>query len=341
MKKYIIFALGLLLFLSASGHTQEPPSVRHVLDKEMDYIVKKGDTLWDISEHFYRDPFLWPKLWQQNQYITNPHWIWPGDRIRLYPYRILIREIEPTELAAPPVPGPPLPPPPAAIELVSYPEVSAAGFIVQEMKGIGTVVGAREEKAMLSEADVVYLSFTKDIQVAKGDKFTIFRVEGPVIHPITKKPIGSKVSVRGFVEIIDTKEQVKKGLVLLSFDPIARGDGLKTYLPPLEQLAISAFDKPQYGWIVAAMGGKTKLAEGDIVYIDRGAYDGMRPGHAFDILRRGKWVIDPMSKEKVKLPDEPIGRLVVLTTQERTSAALIITGQVTILMGDEIVGITH
>src|SRR5512139_1291701 len=47
------------------------------------YTIKRGDTLWDISSKFLKDPFLWPKLWERNPYITNPHWIYPGNPIRL------------------------------------------------------------------------------------------------------------------------------------------------------------------------------------------------------------------------------------------------------------------
>ena len=52
-------------------------------DAPKSYIVKKGDTLWDISGMFLNEPWLWPKLWRLNPDINNPHLIYPGDELRL------------------------------------------------------------------------------------------------------------------------------------------------------------------------------------------------------------------------------------------------------------------
>lgn len=43
------------------------------------YTIVRGDTLWDLANRFYGDPYLWPQLWEQNRYILDAHWIYPGD----------------------------------------------------------------------------------------------------------------------------------------------------------------------------------------------------------------------------------------------------------------------
>ena len=81
MRRFLAFFFAMILVPSfcfvLSGLTQEKKETEGV------YTIKKGDTLWDISAKFLKDPFLWPKLWERNPYITNPHWIYPGNPIQL------------------------------------------------------------------------------------------------------------------------------------------------------------------------------------------------------------------------------------------------------------------
>ena len=47
------------------------------------YTVRRGDTLWDITGRYYGNPWYWPRVWSYNPEVTNPHWIYPLDRLRL------------------------------------------------------------------------------------------------------------------------------------------------------------------------------------------------------------------------------------------------------------------
>ena len=355
MQRILIIFFGLMMLCSPLGHAEEPSAPPKVLDKEMDYVVKVGDTLWDISQHFYGDPFLWPRLWQQNQYITNPHYISPGDRIRLYPYKVLIEieEVTPPPVEVRPLRPPtveeaptPLPPPPELLRLVLYPEVRSAGFIVKKMEGIGRIidVDAKVEVDILElvEEVEVYINFQRGISVHKGDQFTIFRVGDKIKHPITKRKLGRKVQILGRATIIRTEEgKAQTALITRSYDTIRRGDPVVPFFPPPEELAVSRLGSPVYGWIVASKSDTLELVDGDVVYIDQGEGTQVRPGHLFDVFRRGGVADDPDSFRKVKLPDELIGRLVVISAQQKTATAVILHSRLPIYVGDEIMAVTE
>ena len=47
------------------------------------YTIVKGDTLWDLSQKFLNNPWYWPKIWSLNPSIENPHWIYPGNNLKI------------------------------------------------------------------------------------------------------------------------------------------------------------------------------------------------------------------------------------------------------------------
>ncbi|HUJ28400.1 MAG TPA: LysM peptidoglycan-binding domain-containing protein [Myxococcales bacterium] len=50
-----------------------------------EYVIQRGDTLWDLSQKFLNNPWYWPKIWSNNPYIENPHWIYPGNKLKIVP----------------------------------------------------------------------------------------------------------------------------------------------------------------------------------------------------------------------------------------------------------------
>ncbi|HUT76195.1 MAG TPA: LysM peptidoglycan-binding domain-containing protein, partial [Polyangia bacterium] len=111
------------------------------------YVVRSGDTLWDICTRFFGDPYDWPRVWSYNTRITNPNWIYPGDLLWLVP----------------PEQGPAVAPasapatPQAATTVKRRPQtvlVRNRGFVDAEiLKQAGTIVGSHGEVMMLSQYD--------------------------------------------------------------------------------------------------------------------------------------------------------------------------------------------
>jgi hypothetical protein len=85
MKRFIFFLVAIVLFCAQSGYA---------IDKNL-YIVKLGDTLWDLSKSHYKDPFLWGKIWINNAYINDPNLIFPGEVIQFTKHGITIYKKQP------------------------------------------------------------------------------------------------------------------------------------------------------------------------------------------------------------------------------------------------------
>ena len=79
--------VGLLPVSSSAQESQRTiatgSNIPLTADAPNEYVVKTGDTLWDISKVFLRDPWYWPEIWYVNPQVENPHLIYPGDVLKL------------------------------------------------------------------------------------------------------------------------------------------------------------------------------------------------------------------------------------------------------------------
>ncbi len=220
------------------------------------YTIKKGDTLWDISSKFLKDPFLWPKLWERNPYITNPHWIYPGNPIRLSamepvkkeePKKVaeekpkeVVKEPEVTKPEVTKAESPPVEKKPEEVaetkpvkeeeKPVYFPEIRSAGFMSDiEYRGIGIVLESKEGKNIMSAGDILYLAFRTSESILVGNKYTVFRAADEIRHPVTEKKIGRKYNITGNIQIIDQHGNFFVAKVIESFEAIKKGDFIQPY----------------------------------------------------------------------------------------------------------------
>ncbi len=189
------------------------------------YVVVRGDTLWDIAARYLKSPYLWPQIWDQNKYVTDAHWIYPGDPIVL-PKLALVAE----QAGQAPAPGGPegvgeeeegvLGGAPregeagagAATALGPVTEEMAlqcAMYVLQHREDESLyVIGSEQgsDKVALSERDIVYLNKGSNAGVKAGDLYTLHHVAYPVRHPVSGKKLGTKIETTGWVKVILVQE---------------------------------------------------------------------------------------------------------------------------------------
>ena len=142
---FLCISIGVSFLCLKGSHAEEGTEKPLELDSGLYYTIQKGDTLWDLSEHFYDSPWVWPDLWEKNQRIPNPHWIYPGQRIRLFSRERLETMVQPETEADPEEAMQPQEPP-----YYLYPPINSVGFIRKKpVSPSGTIFKVKEDRVMI------------------------------------------------------------------------------------------------------------------------------------------------------------------------------------------------
>jgi len=315
---YLALSLFFTLLLSLSSSSSAGKKIIH--------IVKKGDTLWSICEQYYGDPYLWPELWEMNKFVTNPHWIIPGDVIKLLEYEEKKpepeKEIEPVKkivtLEEQPIKGPPM-----GIDVSSLTDTRALGFLRQEMiEPWGRIFGSEVEKTLLGKGDTVYVKMDEE-DIKPGDKFTICSVSDAVDHPVTGEEFGYVHSFKGILEIIEAQKDYHEAKISESFRSIYKDDLLIPHHPVSSCILLIPYEGTLTGYIVAAKDGLDLLGQYSVVYIDGGNNRGIMRGNLLEAIEEKESIPDPQKKERVALPPTILGRILILETTENTSTGVV------------------
>jgi LysM repeat protein len=313
MRKYILLMMAFSLLFSISSYAEE---------EYIEYTIKKGDTLWDISGLNLKDPFLWPKIWKDNPDIKNPDLIYPGQKIRI-PLRLIQKQIEvPTEkiVKLPEKKEKPVKIMPKHPFIVKSELVASSGYIDTEIPNIGRVVSSPTGRSVLGRDDYAYVEVYSG-KPDKGKRFYTLKSLGEITHPVTGEFIGYLIQLTGVVEVVEDEAGYTKVKVLKSFSEIETGSLLDEYYP-IESYPLVKVKAPEvHGTIVAARNLRVVNGVLDVVYIDRGMVDGLRPGNIFTVISADK-------------PNRPIGKIQVIATKQKTAAAMIIESEQEITRGD-------
>jgi len=295
------------------------------------YIVKKGDTLWDIAQEYFADPFKWLKIWEQNLFVSNPDLIYPGNELWLKfksPQKVA-KKPEPAMVKLEPrIIYKPAERSEKAIDTkVLLDALARQDFIGPEaVEGVGHILDSEDERLNYGSNDRVYLAL--DVRAKPGDVFNIFRTGDPIFAQDDlgeKELVGYLVNHLGTVEVTSEQGGVFRGTIIQSFEEIGRSDRLKRALPEDFDIELSYPENALYGHVVYIRGDGAEAAQGQVIGIDFGSDEGLREGSVLGIYRSGKLVVDKVYEEKTyrALPEEKVAEIVVIAVQEKASIALI------------------
>lgn len=331
MKIRLLLLLALLITPSvvlAAGHDE--PAI---------YVIERGNTLWGLSDRFINDPEYWPNMWSKNGQVTNPHFIYPGQKLRIFPNRI---EVVPREPVAQNVPAAEIEPFQDVAAEKTYTLYGTEGFLAEKsFKPYGLVVAGHHDRVIAGVDDIVYTDIGSEHDAASGDKFSIFLKDIAVKHPVDSEEMGYKMIPLGTLQLTDVERKSSRAIITASYKEIGPGAYLLPYREShRREIALKSCRNDLKGYIIDSYSGVNIIAAGDVVYIDLGSSQGAEVGNMLYITR--DVTIDQKYVEGRidKLPQELLGAVVILETGKKTSTALVVKSIDTIYKGDRLVSQT-
>lgn len=298
------------------------------------HTVKKGDTLWDICEKYYGDSDLWPKLWQMNPFITNPHFLRPGDVITLLDKEDLeavpSRQLEKATVVKEP------PTEMNGIDVSSLTTLGAIGFLNrQEVTPWGNLFSSYSEKLMLGNGDKVVVRFEKDKDVKPGDKFTIYASSSMLSHPITGKDLGYVLIFHGNIVLkAHLKENFYDAEIVDAFKSINIGDLVIPHEPVSPCIQPVSAENELITNIVAIKDQRVVLGKHSVVYLDQGFNQGILRGNLLQVLRikdmnQNKFLSETKAKysQETALFELPIGTILIIESRPDTATAVVLSSK--------------
>jgi hypothetical protein len=322
------------------------------------YTVKAGDTLWDISKVFLRDPWYWPEIWYVNPQVENPHLIYPGDVLKLVYIdgqpRVTVGDRGgATESGGGKRLSPQVRREPLSQAITAIPYDVIASFMGRptllngdQVKSAPYVVAMRDGHVIGGVGNEIY---AKGIGDAAADaRYSIIHVEEKLYDPETRDLLGYSGMYVGSGPVATTGDPAKI-LLTDSTREALQGDKLFPESVDVNVDFVPHAPESDIDARVIAVRSHTVMGQYQVVALNRGQSAGLEPGHVLAISQLGGVVRDSYSKggmrattsstsrgrgTPVQLPDERIGLAMVFKAFDRMSYALVMETTHEIRQGD-------
>jgi hypothetical protein len=314
------------------------------------HTVITGDTLWDISSTYLGTAWVWPAVWRDNDDIENPHLIVPEDRIWITAgeMRKITRERANAMIAArdqqsdavseevveavEEVIAEPLP----SSRSIRVAERGAMGFVSRSaVEAATSIVGSPSAREWLAGGDIVYIGQGMG-EVAVGDELTLFRDAEPVYDIRRGRQLGYHVDILGWLVVREVKGNSATAEIRMSRSEIARGDRLIPRISPRLEVEVKSTPGAAEGNIVFIPEGRSQVADGDYVYLNRGTSDGLDLGSEMEVFSPGSIREERVRSKKVLTPDRTDASLVVVEVSPNTAVGYVVGSKRALEVGDQV-----
>ncbi len=350
-------AFALPSFATAQSPNQTPPSLRSNAPNV--YIVKKGDTLWDISGRYLKQPWRWPEIWAANRHVKNPHWIYPGDRLliciingrtvigrdegdgclgierRMSDSGLPVVKLQPQvrvealDMAIPIIP---------LSQIQNWLKHSRV-VAVTDIQAAPYVVGNRDNRVIAAAGQSVYV---RGAGLQVGQKYGVYR-EGQdyiVQYGKQKENLGRELTEVANGTVTAMNGEIATLELQRSFDQeVRKGDRVmlenETPLPSVFY-PTAATEVTADGQVIRILDSISSASKNSVVALDRGIVNGAKTGQVFSVYQKGNITTDPKTGEKIQLPSERVGLVMIFSTFERVSYAFVLESDLPIKVADEI-----
>src|SRR5690606_27101691 len=260
-----------------------------------EYVVKAGDTLWDISKLFLRDPWYWPEIWHVNPQIANPHLIYPGDVLRLVyvdgqPRMTLERAADQRggdRRLTPQVRRETLD---QAITTIPYEVV--AGFMGRptlldkdQVDNAPYVVAMRDGRLIGAMGNEIYARRIAEAPVES--RYSVIHVEEELIDPDTRRHLGYAGLYVGAGAVAAEGDPARLVLTESTREAL-QGDKLFPETVEVNLDFVPSAPAQDVDAAIMAVRSHTVMGQYQVVALNRGAAAGLEPGHVLAAYRSGE-----------------------------------------------------